>query len=207
MQSSYKGSLVVLSAVSGAGKTTVTNHLLKTDRTFVRSVSVTTRTRHIGEKEGVDYFFVSQDEFDRMIQQDSFLEYQEVHSHYYGTPKKYVLEKIKDGKNVILVIDTKGGLNVKKMFSDAILIFLLPPSLNELIKRLDIRGRESQEERMKRIKNGREELRDALNYDYIVVNEKVENAVEDIRAIVRAHFLSAGRNRDKVIRIMKEYEI
>ncbi|MCX7958419.1 MAG: guanylate kinase [Deltaproteobacteria bacterium] len=207
MKHIQKGILVVLSAVSGAGKTTVTNHLLKRDSNFVRSVSVTTRARHPGEKEGLDYFFVSKEEFDDMVRQGSFLEYQEVHSNYYGTPKKFVAEKMNEGKNVVLVIDTKGGLNVKKMFKDTVLIFLLPPSLKELIKRLNIRGRESQEERLKRINNGKEELRDALRYDYIVVNNRVEEAVEDIRAIVRSHFLKSDRNREKVMRIMKEYDI
>ncbi len=207
MKFSYKGNLIVLSAVSGAGKTTVTNLLIKQDRSFVRSVSVTTRIKHPKEREGVDYFFLNQEEFDEMIKKDMLLEYQQVHSYYYGTPKKYVFERLSEGKNVILVIDTKGGLNIKRMFSDAILIFLLPPSLSELVNRLNIRGRESSEERRKRIQNGKEELRDALNYDYIVVNEKVEDAVSDIRAIVRAWVLSSGKNRDKVIKLMKEYDV
>lgn len=202
-----KGNLIVLSAVSGAGKTTVTNCLLKKDSSFVRSISVTTRQRHPNERDGVDYFFVTQKKFDEMIRRKMFLEYQEVHSHYYGTPKKYVMDMMKKGKNVILVIDTKGGLRIKRMFSDAILIFLLPPSLKELIRRLDLRGRESLEERKKRIANGREELRDALNYDYIVVNEKVEEACKDIMSIVRANSLTTDRNKDKLIKIMKEYNI
>ncbi len=207
MKSDKKGILVVLSAVSGAGKTTVTNLLLKRDSNFVRSISFTTRKRHNNERDGVDYFFVDQKEFDEMIKNEMFLEYQIVHSQYYGTPKRYVFDRLKNGKNVMLVIDTKGGLNIKRMFPDAVLIFLLPPSLKELMNRLKIRGRESAEEREKRIQNGKEELRDALNYDYIVVNNKVEDAVEDIRAIVRANRLSVNRNKEKIIRIMKEYDL
>ncbi|MCX7944491.1 MAG: guanylate kinase [Deltaproteobacteria bacterium] len=202
-----KGNLIVLSAVSGAGKTTIANHLVKRDRSFVRSVSVTTRRRHPNEREGIDYYFVSQREFDDMIKNDMFLQYQLVHSHYYGTPKKYVVDNISKGKNVILVIDTKGGLNIKKMFADAILIFILPPSLQDLIKRLNLRGRESAEEIERRIKNGKEELRDALNYDYIVINDDIERAIQDIIAIVRVNNLTTKRNRDKVIKIMKEYEV
>lgn len=207
MKSTHKGCLVVISAVSGAGKSTVTKYLLKKDKSFVRSISVTTRSKHRNEREGIDYFFVTQEKFDEMIRTDSFLEYQQVHSNYYGTPKKYVMDKLEEGKNVILVIDTKGGLNIKKMFADAILIFILPPSLQELIKRLRLRGRESEDEIEKRIRNGKEELRDAMNYDYVVVNEKVEDAVEDIRAIVRTHSLTAIMNRDKIIKIMKEYDL
>lgn len=207
MKSNKKGVLIVLSAVSGAGKTTVTNRLLKSNSNFVRSISITTRKKHDNEQEGVDYFFVDQKRFDEMIKNDMFLEYQVVHSNYYGTPKKYVFDRLNEGKDVILVIDTKGGLNIKKMFSDAVLIFLLPPSLKELINRLQIRGRESVEEREKRIQNGKEELRDALNYDYIVVNNKVEDAIEDIRAIVKANKLSVNKNRDKVVKLMKEYDL
>lgn len=202
-----KGNLIVISSVSGAGKTTVTNHLLKKDSSFVRSISVTTRERHPGEIDGVDYYFVSRREFDDMIKKDLFLEYQLVHSNYYGTPRDFVFRKLEEGKNVVLVIDTKGGLRIKRMIPDAILIFLLPPSLKELIKRLNLRGRESVEERNKRIENGREELRDAMNYDYVVVNEKIDVAVEDIRAICRASLLKTEKNKDKILKIMKEYDL
>lgn len=207
MKDKLQGRLIVLSAVSGAGKTTVSNELMRMSPDYVRSVSVTTRKKHKDEKDGVDYLFVSQKEFDKMKKRGMFLEYQKVHSNYYGTPKQFVLKNLKKGKNVLLVIDTKGGLTIKKMFKDAILIFMLPPSLDDLITRLHLRGRESKEERDKRILNGKKELRDALKYDYIIVNEKIEKAVSDIDAIVRAFGLRAEYNVGRVNKIIKEYNI
>jgi len=207
MRNRKNGLLVVLSAVSGAGKTTVVNELIKRDDSFVRSVSCTTRPRHGNEVEGVDYFFVSEKEFRDMIKKRMFLEYQSVHSYLYGTPKRFVFDMLDEGKNVILVIDTKGGLNIKRAFSDSILVFMLPPSLSELIKRLDIRGRESLSEREKRIRNGKEELRDAFKYDYIIVNDRVDRAVDDIKAIVRSNQLVARKNREKLLEIIKEYGV
>lgn len=206
MKDRFPGRLIVLSAVSGAGKTTVSNELVRRSANYVRSVSVATRARQKEERDGIDYLFVSEREFDEMRRRGIFLEYQKVHSHYYGTPKEFVLQNLREGKNVLLVIDTKGGLNIKKMFKEAILIFMLPPSLDALIRRLHLRGRESAEERNRRIANGKKELRDALKYDYIIVNEEIQKSVSDIDAIVRASELRAEHNIDKVSKIIKEYK-
>jgi len=207
MRRREEGLLIVLSAVSGAGKTTVVNELIKRDKSFVRSISCTTRERHEKEVDGVDYFFVNEERFRWMVEKNMFLEYQNVHSHLYGTPKRFVLDMLKKGKNVVLVIDTKGGLNVKRLFPEAILVFMLPPSLSELMRRLNLRGRESLKERKKRIKNGKEELKDAFKYDYIIVNDVVDRVVEDIRAIARSNRLVTKRNREKLLTIMKEYSV
>jgi len=141
-----KGFLLVVSGPSGCGKGTICNKLLQRNKDLVFSVSATTRRPRNGEKEGINYFFIDDKRFKKMIGNNEFIEYAKVHKNYYGTPKNFVLNEINKGKIVILEIDVQGALQVKKAYSEAILVFLLPPSMSELKKRLTKRGTETEED-------------------------------------------------------------
>lgn len=185
---------IVISAPSGTGKTTVIKELFKKVKNIERTISFTTRARKSGEVKGRDYYFISKKEFENKIKKREFVEYAEVHGYFYGTPKSF-LENTK-GRDLILNIDVQGGVNIKKKFSDSILIFLMPPSLKELKNRLLKRKRDSKEEINKRIKNAKREIKFALKYDFIVINDKIKNAVNKLKAIIiseRCRTIYAGR--------------
>ncbi len=190
--------LIVISGPSGAGKGTVVNNLIN-DGNYALSISATTRAPRSGEKEGVSYFFKSVDEFKKLINDNKLLEYAKFCDNYYGTPSEYVNNKMADGKNVILEIEVQGALQVKKNAPGAVLIFLIPPSLKELRKRLEERGTETQEVIEQRLKRAEEEIEYIDNYDYVVVNDTVIQATEDIKKIVKAEKLKTKRNTDIII--------
>ncbi|MEW5898651.1 MAG: guanylate kinase, partial [Bacillota bacterium] len=173
-----KGILVVLSGPSGVGKGTVSQALLQAEPNLVLSVSATTRLPRNGETDGVSYYFVSREKFSLMIEGDEFLEWARVYDNFYGTPRLPVEETLARGKDVLLEIDVQGGLQVKSKLPEAVLIFLLPPSWKELEARLAGRGSESAEEVQKRLQWAKRELQSLSLYDYAVVNERVEKAVE-----------------------------
>ncbi|MDU5503565.1 MAG: guanylate kinase [Anaerococcus vaginalis] len=181
-----KGFLLVISGPSGVGKGTVLHDLMNTQKNLVYSVSVTTRKNRPGEIEGVSYFFKSHEEFEKMIEEDKFLEYAKVHDNYYGTPKDFVEEKINEGKIVILEIDVQGALNVKKNIDNGVYIFLAPPSLSELKNRIVNRGTETESDIDLRMNNARKELSYIKNYDYLVVNDHLNSAINLVNEIINA---------------------
>lgn len=177
------GLLIVLSAPSGTGKTTTMKELFRRDKNLVDSISWTTRKPRPGEKNRVDYFFVSRRKFLEAIKKGGFLEWAKVYREYYGTPKDYVEIELARGKDVVLVIDTRGAKKVRR-FKPCVHIFLKPPSLRELKKRLALRKSESAEQLQERLKEVRYELSQAKWYDYTIVNHTVPQTVEDIEKIL-----------------------
>ena len=180
-----KGILVVISGFSGAGKGTVIKKLMREyGDSYALSISATTREPRPKEKHGTDYFFVTKEEFESMIEQDELVEYAQYVSNYYGTPRKYVEEQLLAGKNVILEIEIQGALKIKEKFPETTLLFLTAPSAKELQKRLTGRGTESQEVVDARLSRAYEESLGVENYDYIVINDELEECVSCINTII-----------------------
>jgi guanylate kinase len=175
--------LLILSAPSGAGKSTICRRLLNQNKDLVFSVSTTTRSPRVDEVDGQDYHFVEEDVFKKMIQENAFLEWANVHGEYYGTSRQAVIDELKRGKDVMLDIDVQGGKQIKKLYPEAVMVFIAPPSMEELESRLRNRNTETEEEIKKRLENSRDELMELGNYDYLVVNESVEKAVGRLEAI------------------------
>ncbi len=186
MSKKKRGSLIILSGPSGAGKGTIHNELLKHDSNLKLSVSMTTRKPRDGEVEGVDYFFVTEEEFKKEIENNSFLEYAEVHGNYYGTLKREVERDIDNGYDVILEIDIQGAINIKSQKEDGIFIFIMPPSMRELKNRLVKRGTETKDKLVERFKNAYKEVNEMTKYNYVVINDEVEIAVKKVEAILIA---------------------
>ena len=197
-----KGFLLVVSGPSGCGKGTICNRLLQRNKDFVFSVSATTRKPRNGEKEGINYFFIDDKKFEKMIEDNEFIEYAKVHNNYYGTPKNFVLNEINKGKIVILEIDVQGALQVKKVYPEAIFIFLLPPSMRELKNRIIKRGTETEKDINTRYKNAFEELKFVDEYDYIVTNDEIIKAVEKTEAIIIAEKLKVKRHKNILEKII-----
>ncbi len=179
-----RGLLIILSGPSGAGKTTIERALLKKCKNLRASVSVTTRDRRKGEKDGKDYHFWSLKKFKNAVRAGRFLEYAEVFGNYYGTLEEYVLKDIGNGKNVLLTIDVQGGKVVKKKLKDAVAVFVLPPSMKELERRLKRRGRDTLSDIEKRLNIAKREIAMAKMYDYFVINRNVEDAVNEVVNII-----------------------
>ena len=180
-----QGLLLIVSGPSGAGKGTVVEALLARDG-YALSISATTRPPRPYEQEGVHYFFQTEKECEDMVQADGFLEHAAFYGHHYGTPKNYVLQQMAQGKHVILEIEVQGAFQVKEKYPEAVLLFLAPPSLAELKKRLEGRGTEDAQTIAARLRRAQEEMALVEKYDYLVVNSQVEDAVADIEAILRA---------------------
>lgn len=182
------GRLFVISGPAGVGKDTLMARVLPQFPPLVKAITTTTRPRKQGEVQGRDYFFVTVEEFQRMIDAGQLLEWAEVHGQYYGSPKQWVQEQLAQGRSVALVIDVQGGLNVKAMFPDAVLIFIRPPRGREhavLLERLASRGRDSDEEVQVRLKTAAWELAQADQYDYQIVNDDLEEATRQLKEIIR----------------------
>lgn len=181
-----KGSLFVISAPSGAGKTTVCHRVLESIPDLAYSISHTTRPPRYGEKDGVDYFFVSEDEFLRMRKRGDFLEWALVHNNYYGTARRQISDCLGSGKDILLDIDVQGARQVRDQLSEAILIFILPPSWEVLEERLRKRQSNDEETLKLRIANARSEVRAVREYDYIIINDDLDEAIRNLTAIVQA---------------------
>ena len=194
---SNKGLILVISGPAGSGKSTVTK-FIKENPDYVFSISRTTRYTRPGEVDGVDYYFISKDEFKQKLAEDDFLEHAEYCGEFYGTPKSLVYEQIEKGKNVILEIEVAGAMQVKEKCPDAVLIMLLPPSFKVQEERLRGRGTETEEKILKRLEQTRRELPLVHEYDYIVFNEdgKSKDAADDIFSIVRSEKLASSRKEN-----------
>jgi guanylate kinase len=185
----YPGNLYVVAAPSGAGKSSLVKALMELDSRVLPSVSHTTRAPRGQEKHGREYFFVSQQEFDAMVAGDAFVEWAHVHGHRYGTSKKMLEERITQGSDVILEIDYQGAIQIQKVFGNAILIFILPPSWEELRSRLERRGEDSSETIELRLQNAAIELAQVKEFDFVIINEVFDRALFDLKAIVHAQRL------------------
>lgn len=194
--SSNNGLLIVISGPSGAGKGTVCNAYLEKHKDTMMSISVTTRTPRFNEEEGKNYFFKDEATFKGMIDNGDFLEYANVYGNYYGTPRKYVLNKLKEGNDIFLEIDIQGALQVKERYDEGIFVFIVPPTMEELKRRIVKRGTESAEKVYKRFQSAFEELNFINRYNYIVINDDVENAVSKLEAIVEAEKCRVSRNKN-----------
>ncbi len=180
-----RGKVIVISAPSGTGKTTICKELLKNIKNLKYSISTTTRPKRAGEKDGFDYFFVSEKEFKSLIKENYFVEWQKVHNYYYGTSKEFLEKTLNSGFHCLLDIDVKGGCNLMKQYPDGIFIFLAPPSLNELEKRLKQRGTENEKDLKVRLKNAEKEMKYKKYYDYVVINNKLDETVNKIVEIIK----------------------
>ncbi len=188
-----KGILFVLSGPSGVGKGTVRKVLFEKDTELKYSISMTTRNIRRGEREAVDYFYRSKEEFEQMIQDNQLLEHAAYVGNYYGTPRKYVEETLESGKDVFLEIEVKGALQVKNNFPEGVFIFLSPPSLEELKNRIVRRGTESDDLVANRLHAAKQEIEMMDAYDYVVVNDQVDRAVEKVQAIVKSEHCKRER--------------
>ena len=191
----YPGNLFVVSAPSGAGKSSLVRALLELDSRVQPSVSHTTRAPRGQEKHGREYFFVSTQEFDAMVQADAFVEWAVVHQHRYGTSKRAIEERMAQGADVILEIDFHGALQIKKLFANAISIFILPPSWEELRSRLERRGEDSAEVIELRLNNAAVEMAQAHRFDFVIINELFDRALFDLKAIVHSQRLRFSAQR------------
>ena len=201
-----KGILIVISGPSGAGKGTVIGELIKQkDIEAELSVSCTTRSPRGSEADGVNYFFKTEDEFEAMIANSEFLEYAHVFGKYYGTPRAYVMEKLNTGRNVILEIDVQGAMQIKENFPGAVLIFILPPSMKELYRRLSGRSTETPNLVKKRYTMAKGEIEFARKYDFVVVNDTVPQSVEDVNCIIRTIKMQPVRS-DFIDKLLHEGE-
>ncbi len=205
MKLNQKGLLIVLSGPSGVGKATVRKALFNSpDHKFTYSVSMTTRKPRTGEIDGQDYYFVSEEEFLQRIKDGRFLEYAKFVGNYYGTPMEQVQEMIEQGDEVVLEIEVEGAMQVKAKMPDAVLIFIAPPTYGSLKTRLLGRGTESEEIIMERISKAHRELTLAAGYDYIVINDDVENAADRIKAIIRAEHARCRRSLNGYLQLLEE---
>lgn len=191
--SGRRGMLYIVSAPSGAGKTTLCKQIVTSVPTIWHSVSFTTRSPRADEKHGSDYHFVDEQVFQGMVSQNEFLEHAHVHGHWYGTPRKPLVDKMEEGVDVLLEIDVQGALQLKKLCNDAVYIFIVPPSLDVLRARLQSRGSDSQEEIARRLKKAKEEIWCFRNYDYIVCNDDLARSLPDLQRIFVAERLKTKR--------------
>lgn len=192
-----EGLLIILSGPSGAGKGTVCDALMKHKADLVLSVSCTTREIRPGEFEGVDYYYITKQEFEVLIENKEFLEYASVYSNMYGTPKSFVMEKLNEGRDVLLEIDVQGALKVKKNFPDGVFLFLVPPSMEALEKRIRGRATETEEQISMRLGKAAGEMHKMKEYDYVIVNDDVDKVVRSIECIINAEKLRVNRNMEK----------
>lgn len=197
-----KGRMIVVSAPSGCGKGTILAEVLKDDD-FYYSVSATTRSPREGEVNGVNYHFISRDEFEKLIDQNGMLEYAEYCGNYYGTPKKILEDKMNAGINVILEIEVQGAMKIKELCPDALFIFIVPPSVAELERRLKKRGTETDEVIKKRVSEAAGEIKKAIKYDYIVVNAALEDAVDDFKTIIKAEAMKTAYSKNLIDEVLK----
>ena len=202
-----KGVLTVVSGFSGAGKGTVMKRLIQKYDDYALSISVTTRKPREGERDGIEYFFKTKEEVETMIENDEFLEYARYVDNYYGTPRFYVEEMLAKGKNVILEIEIQGAMQIKAKNPEAVLVFVTPPSFEELRNRLVGRGTETADVIESRLKRASEEAEGMPSYDYILVNDQVEDCVDRLHQIILSERAKAQRNEEFINTIRQEARI
>ena len=201
-----QGILTVISGFSGAGKGTVTRKILDQYDNYALSISATTRDPREGEENGREYFFKTAEEFEKMIAKDELIEYAKYVNNYYGTPKMYVQEQLQKGKDVILEIEIQGALKVKEKYPDTLLLFITPPSAQELKNRLIRRGTEEMDVIEKRMKTAAWEAQFMDQYDYIVINDELQTCVEELHAIIQSEHKKSARNLVFAEKIKEELE-
>ncbi|WP_249869836.1 guanylate kinase [Oceanobacillus saliphilus] len=199
-----KGILFILSGPSGVGKGTVRKKLFEEASELQYSISMTTRNMRPGEMDGVDYFYKTTEEFENLIEQNQLLEYANYVNNYYGTPRTYVEETLEKGQDVFLEIEVQGALQVKQNFPEGVFIFLFPPSLEELKNRIVNRGTETEELVLNRLKEARKEIEMMDAYDYVVVNDQVEHAVDKVKAIIKSEHLKRERVAKQYKKILED---
>ena len=197
-----KGILIVVSAPSGCGKGTILAEVMN-DEKFYYSVSATTRSPRPGETDGVNYHFLGREQFEELIKTGGMLEYAEYCGNYYGTPRDKVLEKINEGKNVILEIEVQGAMQIREKCPEAVFVFIAPPSVAELRNRLEKRGTETPEVINQRVSEAAQEISFAYRYDYVVVNNILEDAVNDFISVIRAEELKAENQKNIIDEVLK----
>ncbi len=200
MQRKTKGSIFVISAPSGAGKTTICKKLIRRDPNIRQSVSFTTRGPRKGETDGVDYTFIGEKAFRRMIERNEFIEWAEVHSNFYGTSRKRLEGLLRSGVDVLLDIDTQGARQIRNALDGGVFIFILPPSIRVLRERLQNRKSNTREDMERRLRRAAVEIKDYIMYDYVIVNDLLRDALRRLEAVITAERLSSNRIDPKWIK-------
>ncbi len=201
---SEQGILVVVSGFSGAGKGTLIKAMLEKHHNYALSISATTRAPRQGEEDGREYFFVTREKFEEMIREGQLIEYARYVENYYGTPRQYVFQQMADGKDVILEIEIQGALKIKERFPDALLLFVMPPSADELKRRLVGRGTETMEVIDQRLHRAAEEAEGMTSYDYILINDKVDTCVDAMHQLIQAQHRRVSGNLDFIQQMKSE---
>ena len=194
-----QGQLIVVSGPSGAGKDTIVGKVLERNKNAWLSISATSRKPRKGEEEGVNYFFLEKEDFEKKIKENYFLEYAEYAGNYYGTPKEKIIEKLEKGLDVILVIEIQGARKVKELVPEALFIFIMPPSEKELLKRLKNRKTEQKEKIIERFNLAYKEMNEVTKYNYVVVNDQVDDAVEKVESIIKAEKCRVDRIEEMLL--------
>jgi len=205
-QQRVKGSLLVVVAPSGAGKTTLVEELLKRERNIRLSISYTTRAPRPGEVDGREYHFVSRAKFEAMIAAGEFLEHANVYGNYYGTSRQWIENELAGGHDVLLEIDWQGARQVRALFDHMVGIFILPPSIAELRRRLEARGKDSSDAIQKRMASARDEVSHVLEFEYIIVNERFETALDDLVGVVRAARVSRAQQAIRLAALLDQFK-
>ena len=200
-----QGLLIVISAPSGSGKGTIINKMLEKNNNLWLSVSATSRPMRTNDIEGKTYYFYTKEEFENKIKENYFLEYASYADNYYGTPKKYIQEHLNNGEDVILEIEIQGAMQVKKLIPEALFVFIMPPSLKELKKRLVSRGTDTKEKILERFKIAYQEMNEVTKYNYVVVNDEIEIATDKILSIIKSERCRVDRIEEVFLNNEEEY--
>ncbi len=205
IKSKKQGILIVISAPSGAGKGTVIKEMCNQNSNLWVSVSATSRPMRTNDEEGKTYYFITEEDFKQKIEENYFLEYTNYAGNYYGTPKKYIQEHLDAGYDVILEIEIEGAMNVKKIIPEALCVFIMPPSLKELKRRLESRGTDSKTKILERFKIAYHEINEVTKYNYVVINDEIEAAADKVLSIIKAEKCRVDRIEDVFLQNEEEY--
>lgn len=196
---SKNGSIFIVSAPSGTGKSTICKEIIKQIPDLKFSISYTTRAKRKGEVNGVDYFFISESDFDKKLKENFFIEWADVYGKKYGTSADFIKKTISEGQDILLEIDVQGARNIKNIFEGAIAIFILPPSIQELEKRMKHRNENNESDMALRLRNARDEIMKSTFYDYIVINDDLDSAVEKVKSIIIAERHKQDRMKNFIL--------